>query len=152
MDRAEPSDRVIDSAGALVDLYETYLELLQKHGEEHHARTRSNQRLVYWQTRSVVLEEDEELKIVTVRTVPAPPDRDLNDPLQRVEFFEKRDIEIELESNQGVLSRLIVGQWGEGVVLYTFTGGKGEAVPFTRRRYDYYLRLAKTLREILGKL
>jgi hypothetical protein len=142
-------DRVVESERQLIDLYEPLLEILRTHGEEHHVRPNPQREVVYWQVRPLLLEEDGELRIVTIRSVPTPPDRDLNNPLRRVEFFERRDLQIDIEGPQGLRSRLIVGNWGEGAVLYVFDGETGRQAPLTFRLFDYYRKLIAGLADTL---
>jgi hypothetical protein len=143
-------DQVVESERQLVDLYEPLLNILTAQGQEQHERIDTQQEHVYWQTPPVILDEDGELPIVTLRTVAASPDRDLNNPHRRVEFFEKRDLQLDVEGPQGLERRLLVGRWGEGAVLLGFKDGAQIQVPLTRSRFDYYLRLASTLREIIS--
>jgi len=143
-------DQLVVSERQLIDLFEPLLELLRTHSEEHHIQRDAQRELVYWQTRPIMLDEDGELRIVTMRTVPSPPDRDLNHPVRRVEFFEKRELQVDIEGTEGLLRRLIVGSWGEGATLYTFDGGSGQSAPFTRREFEYYRRLITTAAETLS--
>jgi hypothetical protein len=142
-------DQVVASERQLVDLFEPLLEMLRTFAEEHHVLRSPDRELVYWQTRPIMIDEDGDLRIVTVRTIPVTPDRDLNNPLHRVEFFEKRELQVDVEGMHGPLKRLLIGSWGDGAVSYVFDGTSGRAVPFTRRDFHYYLELAAKTAAVL---
>ena len=136
-------------------LYSLYADILKISGQEKHGKAEKGEESVYWETGEFLTDDEGELRIVTIETVPFIPTAEENgrlpNPSGREAIFERQDVWIIKKDDGGKLvSRLIIGRFGQGgAILSKMNGDQEERADFPLNVYNSYKKLAKEIAEVL---
>lgn len=140
--------------GDLDDLYTLCAGILKSYGKENHIKTERGEE-VFWQTEEFLTDDDGEIRVVTVETIPMIPDSEtlseLNNPRRRIAIFERLAVQvIKRDADYKIISKLLIGSFGRGVDLLKTNDGQEEHVEFPIDVYNQYKKLAQDMADALN--